>query len=34
MTLFHSYSLPFEAVGVLLLSATVGVVVLSRKSLR
>jgi len=33
-TLFHSYALPFEVVGVLLLSATVGVVVLSRKSLR
>jgi NADH-quinone oxidoreductase subunit J len=33
-TLFHSYGLPFEVVGVLLLSATVGVVVLSRKSLR
>ena len=34
MTLFHSFPLPFEVVGVLLLSATVGVVVLSRKSLR
>lgn len=34
MTLFHSYVLPFEIVGVLLLVATVGVVVLSRKSLR
>jgi NADH-quinone oxidoreductase subunit J len=33
-TLFHSFGLPFEVVGVLLLSATVGVVVLSRKSLR
>ena len=34
MTLFHSYWLPFEAIGVLLLSATVGVVVLSRRTLR
>lgn len=34
MTLFHSFGLPFEVVGVLLLVATVGVVVLSRKSLR
>jgi NADH-quinone oxidoreductase subunit J len=34
MTLFHSFGLPFEVVGVLLLSATVGVIVLSRKSLR
>jgi len=34
MTLFHSFGLPFEVVGVLLLSATVGVVVLSRKTLR
>ncbi len=34
MTLFHSYGLPFEAVGVLLLSATVGVIVLSRRTLR
>jgi NADH-quinone oxidoreductase subunit J len=34
MTLFHSFALPFEAVGALLLSATVGVVVLSRRSLR
>ena len=34
MTLFHSYSLPFEAIGVLLLSATVGVIVLSRRTLR
>jgi NADH-quinone oxidoreductase subunit J len=33
-TLFHSFGLPFEVVGVLLLSATVGVIVLSRKSLR
>jgi len=34
MTLFHSFGLPFEVVGVLLLVATVGVIVLSRKSLR
>ena len=34
MTLFHSYWLPVEAIGVLLLSATIGVVVLSRRSLR
>lgn len=34
MTLFHSFVLPFEVIGVLLLVATVGVVVLSRKSLR
>ena len=34
MTLFHSYALPFEAIGVLLLSATVGVIVLSRRTLR
>ncbi|MCX6958782.1 MAG: NADH-quinone oxidoreductase subunit J [Verrucomicrobia bacterium] len=34
MTLFHSFGLPFEVIGVLLLSATVGVIVLSRKSLR
>jgi NADH-quinone oxidoreductase subunit J len=33
MTLFHSFGLPFEVVGVLLLSATVGVVVLSRRTL-
>jgi NADH-quinone oxidoreductase subunit J len=33
-TLFHSFGLPFEVVGVLLLSATAGVIVLSRKSLR
>jgi NADH-quinone oxidoreductase subunit J len=34
LTLFHSYALPFEAIGVLLLSATVGVIVLSRRTLR
>ena len=34
MTLFHSFGLPFEVVGVLLLVATVGVIVLSRKTLR
>ena len=34
MTLFHSFGLPFEVIGVLLLSATVGVVVLSRRTLR
>jgi NADH-quinone oxidoreductase subunit J len=33
-TLFQTFWLPFEVVGVLLLVATVGVVVLSRKSLR
>jgi len=34
MTIFHSFGLPFEVLGVLLLVATVGVVVLSRKTLR
>ena len=34
MTLFHTFWLPFEVIGVLLLVATVGVIVLSRKSLR
>ena len=34
MNLFHSFALPFEVVGVLLLAATVGVVILSRRSLR
>jgi len=34
LTIFHSFGLPFEVVGVLLLSATVGVVVLSRRTLR
>jgi NADH-quinone oxidoreductase subunit J len=34
MTLFRDFDLPFEVVGVLLLVATIGVIVLSRKSLR
>ena len=34
MTLFRFFDLPFEVVGVLLLVATVGVIVLSRKTLR
>jgi NADH-quinone oxidoreductase subunit J len=34
MTIFHSFGLPFEVIGVLLLSATVGVIVLSRRTLR
>jgi NADH-quinone oxidoreductase subunit J len=34
MTLFHSFALPFEVIGVLLLVATVGVIILSRKTLR
>lgn len=34
MTLFHSYTLPFQVVGVLLLVATVGVVLLSKKELK
>jgi NADH-quinone oxidoreductase subunit J len=34
MTLFHTFWVPFEVIGVLLLVATVGVIVLSRKSLR
>ena len=34
MTLFRYFGLPFEVVGVLLLVATVGLIVLSRKSLR
>ena len=34
MTLFRSFDLPFEVVGVLLLVATVGVIILSRKTLR
>ncbi len=34
MTLFHTFWLPFETIGVLLLVATVGVIVLSKKSLR
>jgi len=33
-TLFHSFGLPFEIVGVLLLVATVGVIILSHRSLR
>lgn len=34
MTLFHSYNLPFQIIGVLLLVATVGVVLLSRRTLK
>ncbi len=34
MTLFSGFNLPFQVVGVLLLVATVGVVILSRRSLR
>ena len=34
MTLFHTFWLPFEVIGALLLVATVGVIVLSKKSLR
>lgn len=33
MTLFHSFNLPFQIIGVLLLVATVGVVLLSRRTL-
>lgn len=34
MTLFSSFNLPLQVIGVLLLAATVGVVILSRRSLR
>jgi len=34
MTLFTTFNLPFQVIGVLLLVATIGVVVLSRRSLR
>jgi len=34
MTLFHSFNLPFQIMGVLLLAATVGVVLLSRRTLK
>jgi NADH-quinone oxidoreductase subunit J len=34
MTLFHSFNLPFQIIGVLLLVATVGVVLLSRQTLK
>lgn len=34
MTLFSGYNLPFQVIGVLLLVATVGVVILSRQNLR
>ena len=34
MTLFKSYTLPFQVIGVLLLVATVGVVLLSKKELK
>lgn len=34
LTLFHSFNLPFQIIGILLLTATVGVVLLSRQSLK
>jgi NADH-quinone oxidoreductase subunit J len=34
MTLFRNFNLPFQIVGVLLLVATVGVVLLSKKELK
>jgi NADH-quinone oxidoreductase subunit J len=34
MTLFSTYNLPFQIIGVLLLVSTVGVVILSRRTLR
>jgi NADH-quinone oxidoreductase subunit J len=34
MALFSNFNLPFQIIGVLLLVATVGVVILSRRSLR
>lgn len=34
VTLFRNYNLPFQVIGVLLLVATIGVVVLSRKELK
>ncbi len=34
MTLFHSFNLPFQIIGVLLLVATIGVVLLSRQTLK
>lgn len=34
LTLFHSFNLPFQIIGVLLLVATVGVVLLSRQNLK
>ena len=34
VTLFRSFNLPFQIIGVLLLTATVGVVVLSRRTLK
>ena len=34
VTLFHRFNLPFQIIGVLLLAATVGVVVLSKKELK
>ncbi len=34
MTLFHSFNLPFQIIGLLLLVATVGVVLLSRRTLK
>jgi NADH-quinone oxidoreductase subunit J len=34
LTLFHSFNLPFQIIGVLLLVATVGVVLLSRRTLK
>ena len=34
LALFHNFNLPFQIIGVLLLAATVGVVVLSKKELK
>ena len=34
MTLFSDFNLPFQIIGVLLLVSTIGVVFLSRRSLR
>ena len=34
MTLFHSFNLPFQIIGLLLLVATIGVVLLSRRTLK
>ena len=34
VTLFYSFNLPFQIIGVLLLVATVGVVILSKRELK
>ena len=34
MTIFNSFNLPFQIIGVILLVSTVGVVLLSRRTLR